>query len=102
VGVVAVPNGDGRLHVTITSDTLPATPTNQLVSIHFDGGSNARVYAGMMAQQVPFTWTLAPGTMQAVFLVERLTPGQASTESLTVTDGCGAWPTFVGGGPTAF
>ena len=27
---------------------------------------------------------------------------RASHANLTVVDGCGAWPTFVGGGPSAF
>jgi hypothetical protein len=34
--------------------------------------------------------------------VRRPASGQAATVELTVTDGCGTWPTFVGGGPTAF
>jgi hypothetical protein len=41
-----------------------------------------------------------PATVQLT--VHRLTVGQAATVELTVNDGCGAWPTFVGGGPTAF
>jgi hypothetical protein len=31
-----------------------------------------------------------------------VTNGTAATAELTVTDGCGDWPTFVGGGPGAF
>jgi hypothetical protein len=34
--------------------------------------------------------------------VRRVTAGQAATVELTVTDGCGSWPTFVGGGPGSF
>jgi hypothetical protein len=49
-----------------------------------------------------FTVTFPPGTQQATFYVLRQTAGQATTVPLTVIDGCGAWPTFVGGGPTAF
>jgi hypothetical protein len=33
--------------------------------------------------------------------VSRVTVGQASTVRVVVTDGCGAWPTFFGGGPSA-
>jgi hypothetical protein len=44
-----------------------------------------------------------PGTPASYqFTVVRTTPGVASTVHLVVTDGCGAWPTFVGGGPSAF
>jgi hypothetical protein len=102
VGLAAAPNGDGRLRVTVNANTNAGTPSNQLVSIHFDAGTNTRVYAGTFAQQVAFTLPLPPGTTQTTFYVERLTPGQASTVSLIITDGCGPWPTFVGGGPGAF
>jgi hypothetical protein len=34
--------------------------------------------------------------------VRHVAAGQAATVELTVTDGCGAWPTLVGGGPSAF
>jgi hypothetical protein len=34
--------------------------------------------------------------------VRRAAAGQASTADLTVTDTCGTWPTFVGGGASAF
>ncbi len=45
---------------------------------------------------------LQPGTTAVVFLISRVTSGQAATVSLTVTDACGDWSTFAGGGPTAF
>ena len=35
------------------------------------------------------------------FTVVRTNPGP-TTVSLVVHDGCGTWPTFVGGGPNAF
>ena len=60
------------------------------------------MYAEIYAQTVPFTVTYPPGTTQATFYVARLTAGQTSTVSLVATDGCGDWPTFVGGGPSAF
>ncbi|HEY7062881.1 MAG TPA: beta-propeller fold lactonase family protein [Chloroflexota bacterium] len=102
VGVAAVPNGDGRLRVTLTANTNAGTPTNALASVQVAPGTNAVVYTGLLVQQGPFTLTLPPGTTSTTLYVGRLTPGQASTQSLVVTDGCGAWPTFVGGGPSAF
>jgi hypothetical protein len=52
---------------------------------------------------VPTTATLAGAPMQATLYLRRVTAGQASTAHLEVTDGCPVvWPTFVGGGPTAF
>ncbi|HEY7059852.1 MAG TPA: hypothetical protein VII06_00125 [Chloroflexota bacterium] len=57
----------------------------------------------------PVTHVAAPTTVSLPahpasigLTVHRLTPGQAATVELTVTDGCGAWPTLVGGGPSAF
>jgi hypothetical protein len=43
---------------------------------------------------------VASGPM--TFFVNRGPANQATTVHLTITDGCGAWPTFVGGGPDAF
>jgi hypothetical protein len=40
-------------------------------------------------------------TVGADFTVERATPGQPTTIPFTVLDGCGEWPTFVGGGANA-
>jgi hypothetical protein len=35
-------------------------------------------------------------------VVNRVTPGVASTVRFVVTDGCGTWNSFAGGGPNAF
>jgi hypothetical protein len=53
-------------------------------------------------QTVPSTESLPPGTQQVTLYLERLSAGQATTATVTITDRCGAWPTFVGGGPGAF
>jgi hypothetical protein len=42
------------------------------------------------------------GSGQLSFTVRRATAGQPTHVSLAVTDGCGEWPTFVGGGVDAF
>jgi hypothetical protein len=36
------------------------------------------------------------------FTVRRTTAGQAAQVPFVVVDGCGEWPSFVGGGPNAF
>jgi hypothetical protein len=54
-------------------------------------------------------WTIEPslplqipdGATEVTFQVRRTGPGPV-TVKMTVTDACGAWPTFVGGGPSAF
>lgn len=47
------------------------------------------------------TYAAPPNTPQATMVVTRMTPGQSTTIPRTVADLCGAWPTFVGGGPGA-
>lgn len=42
--------------------------------------------------------SLPPGTQHVELLVARLNAGQPVTVPITVTDGCGPWSTFVGGG----
>jgi hypothetical protein len=42
---------------------------------------------------------LAITALQTTFTVRRATAGQAFTVPLTVVDGCGDWPAFVGRGP---
>jgi hypothetical protein len=39
---------------------------------------------------------------QAALTLQRTTAGQAATVHIEVTDGCGTWPSFAGGGPDAF
>jgi len=104
VGVAATPNGAGGLLATITANTLPGSPTNPVLQLQFGAATNALIDipGGPIAQSGNFTVTLPAGTTQAFFTVRRATTGQAVTVPLTVVDGCGAWPTFVGGGPTAF
>jgi hypothetical protein len=53
--------------------------------------SNCGIYASILPASITLTLTL-----------NRATLGQAAMVELVVTDGCGDWPTFVGGGPSAF
>jgi hypothetical protein len=48
------------------------------------------------------TIAFPPVTQEVLLTVQRPQPGQATTAQLLVVDGCGDWPTFVGGGPDAF
>jgi hypothetical protein len=108
VGISAVPNGDGRLRVTVNSqgannslhafefeisDPSPPHATSQNVQVTIDG---------LSPLNVPLSYAPPAGTQQVVFYVSRSTAGQASTLIYKVTDGCGSWPTFTGGGPDAF
>lgn len=92
----------GRLQVTVTARDAACNPNNALVSLHFIRTDNAIVDVGPLSgQSGDFTVPLQ-GQAQLTFFVNRVNAGQASTVSLLVTDGCGEWPTFVGGGPGAF
>jgi hypothetical protein len=105
VGVQVAPGG-GTLTTTITArDANCSGGNNQLQSLEFTKLANATVDVAtspVTPVSTPTTVSLPahPATVQLT--VHRLTVGQAATVELTVNDGCGAWPTFVGGGPTAF
>jgi hypothetical protein len=49
-----------------------------------------------------FTLPLPDRPASTTFWVRRATDGRATSLPLVVVDDCGTWPTFVGGGPTAF
>ena len=53
-------------------------------------------------KQPPFAVTLPTGTQTLTLYVGRQTAGQATNLNITAVDGCGEWPTFVGGGAGAF
>ena len=107
VGVGVVPSTSGRLTVTIAGRDAACSPNNQLQSIQITRLDNATVdWPGpppTVISSLPATPIPVPGSPPSYqFTVVRTTPGAASTVHLTVTDGCGEWPTFVGGGPGAF
>jgi CSLREA domain-containing protein len=106
VGVVVTPSG-GSLQATVTArDAGCAQGNGQLVALQFTRLTNATVDVSTVpATTVSTTPTTVglpsrPATIQLT--VHRQTSGQAATVELAVTDGCGTWPTFIGGGPSAF
>ncbi|HEY7061018.1 MAG TPA: choice-of-anchor Q domain-containing protein [Chloroflexota bacterium] len=106
VGVSPNPSA-GTLQTSITArDAGCAGGNNQLVSLQFTRLTNATVdvaTAPPTSVAAPSTLSLpAPHPASIGLTVHRLTAGQAATVELIVTDGCGAWPTFVGGGPSSF
>lgn len=105
IGVQVAPSA-GTLQSTITArDAGCPQGNNQLQALQFTRLTNTTVDVAT----VPPTHLAAPTTVSLPahpasigLTVHRVTPGQAATVELTVTDGCGAWPTFVGGGSSAF
>jgi hypothetical protein len=108
VGVQVAPGG-GALQTTLTARDAGCnnnTQNNQLQSVQITRLTNATVD---LATSPVTTVGVAPATVplpthppSLQLTVHRVASGQAATVELTVTDGCGAWPTFVGGGPSAF
>jgi hypothetical protein len=98
VVVQAVPNGDGRLRATLTASANQGF-TNALQAITWTNLANATVdvVGGGTASQGQRT-ALPANTQSVTFLVRRTAAGQAFTVSFSVTDACGDFPTFVGGG----
>jgi hypothetical protein len=107
VGVQTAQNGDGRLRVTITAGqgTLqriqygdpaqkPSVPTNASISVASPAGGPSNVTG-------PFMYTPPGGVTTVILLIGRTGAG-TTTVPMIVTDGCGPWQTFVGGGATAF
>lgn len=86
----------GRLNVTATAGG------GRIRSIRFGATQNALVEIGGVSGRVgPFTHTLATPATQQAFSVARQGAG-AVTVPVVVTDDCGEWTTFVGGGAAAF
>jgi len=102
VVIRAVPNGDGRLRVTLTAASNPGF-RNTLHAVAWGTFVNATVdIIGAGPVQQGQRTTFPVDTLSVTFLVARASAGQATTVSLTATDSCGDFPTFVGGGPSAF
>jgi len=90
--VVDAETPPGNLAVTATSSNQAFVPN---VSIVLGGGGEHRPVR--MTPSVNQS-----GPVDITLTVTRTTPGQPTTITLTIVDECGPWPTFVGGGPTAF
>ena len=81
--------------------TVSAPPGGTLQALRFGAAQNARLDTGDRGSG-PYTAALLAGTQQTAFTVTRVTARQGVNVPVTVADAWGDWPTFVGGGPTAF
>jgi len=98
VSITSTPAAGGRLQVTISP-----SGNARLLSLQVGAAANALIdINGQTNLTGNMTVTLPPETVSLTFFVRHATAGQATTVPLTVTDGCGTWPTLVGGGPSAF
>ena len=105
VGVQVAPSG-GVLQATITArDAGCAGGNTQLFALQFTSLTNATVDVATAPVTVVSTPTMVPLPTHPAAMgltVHRVNTGQGATVQLTVTDGCGDWPTFIGGGPAVF
>jgi len=90
--------GGGRLAVEVAA----TGQNNHVLALEIARTTNALVdVVGMAGRTGTFVVALPGTSARATFDVRRDRPG-AATVQLTVVDRCGRWPTFVGGGPSAW
>ena len=70
--------------------------------LRFGTFQNAQVTLNGQAVSSGQTVTIPANTTSLVLTVTRVTAGQPTQVPFTVVDTCGEWPTFVGGGASAF
>lgn len=102
------PSGDRRLEVRLTA----RGGCGPIQSIQFGDADrpfdNARVTitapaGGPADRTAGFAYAPPTGTTSVTLTLQRVTPSGAATVSpIRLSDGCGDWQTFVGGGPGAF
>jgi hypothetical protein len=96
------PDGPGRLRVVVRTARSVTIPVNGLVELRFQAGTNALVdVGGQDGRSGAFTVPIAGGLTSTTFFVRRQQAGPTQLPFIVI-DGCGAWSTFVGGGPNAF
>jgi hypothetical protein len=96
----------GSLEATLIAETTPGVSSNSLSSVRIGPVNNATAKLDGVPVMAGQTVALATGTQRATLTLERHAPaqdpGRASMIGFTVTDVCGDWNSFVGGGPSAF
>jgi CSLREA domain-containing protein len=101
VQVVSTRGAAGMLNVTVQAGA------GSISRIDFGApralnNASISVANGPANQSQGFTFTPASGETTAQFVVTSENRGAPTTVPFTVIDGCGSWPTFVGGGAGAF
>ena len=82
---------------TLTATSTALQPSNTFTQLQIVGLSNATITVNGVAATNGQTVSLPPGTTSVQVVVTRAAAG-AFTARLSITDGCGAWSTLVGGG----
>jgi hypothetical protein len=91
--------GPGQIRGTLTASQVATPASNVLTQIQIPRLDNATITVNGAPATTGQTVTLPTGATSVQVVVTRVASG-AFTARLAVTDGCGAWPTFLGGGPS--
>lgn len=102
LSVRASPIGGGRLLVTLAVQTNTGLASNAILGLKFTRLENAIVEVGGAAVPIGTAVAVPPAAQQYSFEVRRVTSGQPTMVHFTARDACGDWPSFIGGGPSAF
>ena len=104
----SVPPGGVALQATLTARATCGTINRVQFGETGRAFDNAKVSivtpaGGPSGQTVGFTYAPPTGTTAVSITIERVVQsGGATVNPVRLFDGCGEWPTFVGGGPDAF
>jgi hypothetical protein len=101
---VAVTRGpSGQFQATLTATSNPSGGTNTVSALTFGAIRNATVQVvGVGPAQSGQRVAIAAGAQVVTLGVTRTVAGQTVFVPVVVSDACGEWRTFVGGGPSAF
>jgi hypothetical protein len=100
--VTTEPHVSGQLKVTVEATNSGGVPDNSLHAIRVITLTNASVeMGGDTIRQADVSVDLDEGTEEVHFFAQREDNTLPYTVTLGVTDDCGEWQTFVGGGPGA-
>jgi hypothetical protein len=105
VGLAPTSGPVHQLTVKVTARDNLCTTNNQLRAIRVTSLTNATLaIPGVGTITAPSASAIPlPGQPSSVAVtVQKLRAGEAATVAVVVTDGCGDWPTFFGGGKDAF
>ncbi|MCC6179596.1 MAG: hypothetical protein IT305_30160 [Chloroflexi bacterium] len=100
--VRTAPGSPGVLNVTVDVETSPSAPDNSLRFVRLGPARNARVEIFGVSVPSSGAWLTAPAGQSSVSFNVVRTGAGATLVPLTLEDACGPWPSFVGGGPSAF
>jgi hypothetical protein len=98
--VTSRPNGAG---LTITVNVSGVGNAIRYLQVGPGGAQNAQVTFTGTKSEAQGTTSYVPSAISTTttFQLQRQAPGQATTLTFAVVDGCGAWKSLVGGGTGA-